>query len=49
MSQPDTWSFWDALTNANPDWWDSNNDDEDGNPDEDLEEEEVDQDAESQL
>lgn len=30
MSNPDkTWTIWDALTNANPDWWDKEDDDDD--------------------
>ena len=38
MSDPDkTWTFWDALTNANPDWWDCNNDEEADDDDQDDE------------
>ncbi|WP_277874114.1 hypothetical protein [Pseudanabaena cinerea] len=34
MSDPKKWTFWDALTNANPDWWDSDDDEEEDEPDE---------------
>lgn len=29
------WTFWDALTNANPDWWDKDDDDDDDDDDSD--------------
>lgn len=37
MSDPERWTFWDALTNANPDWWDSEDDEdeEEDEPDDD--------------
>jgi hypothetical protein len=38
MNDPDKkWTFWDALTNANPDWWDSDDDEdeEEDEPDDD--------------
>ena len=29
MSDPDkTWTLWDALTNANPEWWDREDDED---------------------
>lgn len=40
MIDPNDWNFWDALTNANPDWWDKDEDDDDS----DVEEEEDDDD-----
>ena len=39
MSEPD-WTIWDALTNANPEWWD--NEDNQENEDEDVEDDEDD-------
>lgn len=39
MSKPDDWTFWDALTNANPEWWDSDEDEDDS----DVEDEEDDE------
>jgi hypothetical protein len=41
MNEDEKWTFWDALTNANPDWWDCNNPDPE---DEDEQEEEDDED-----
>ncbi|WP_277874119.1 hypothetical protein [Pseudanabaena cinerea] len=40
MTEPEDkiWTFWDALTNANPDWWDCNNDDEDEEDDDETNE-----------
>lgn len=39
MSDPDkTWTFWDALTNANPEWWDKDDDDDDEESDDEGEE-----------
>ncbi|WP_434686902.1 hypothetical protein [Pseudanabaena minima] len=38
MSNPEkTWTFWDALTNANPDWWDKDDDEEDESDGEEAE------------
>ena len=37
MSDPNDWTFWDALTNANPDWWDSDEDEDDSDEGEDEE------------
>lgn len=38
MSDDKQWTFWDALTNANPEWWDtdenSEEDESDGDEDE---------------
>lgn len=33
---PEKWTIWDALTNANPEWWDKD-DDEDDSDEEDQE------------
>jgi hypothetical protein len=39
MPDPDkTWTFWDALTNANPEWWDKEDDDEEEESDDEGEE-----------
>ena len=38
---PDTqWTFWDALTNANPEWWDTEENQEEDEDSDDSEDEE---------
>lgn len=32
---PEDWTIWDALTNANPEWWDSEDDEDESDSEED--------------
>ncbi len=39
MPDPDkTWTFWDALTNANPEWWDKDEEEEEEESDDEGDE-----------